>query len=65
VAGVPAGLRRLELEQFRRRVAIGMNEKRNRNQKHLAATAHIPLHFINVPFTRGLYFRRGMRGETR
>jgi hypothetical protein len=28
------GLTRLEIERFRRRIAIGMNDKPHRNQKH-------------------------------
>jgi hypothetical protein len=35
-------------------MAIGMKDKPNRNQKLLAATPRIPLHFINVPFTRAV-----------
>jgi hypothetical protein len=54
VAGVPAGITRLEIERFRGGIAIGMNDEPHRNQKRLAATAHIPLHFINAPFTRDL-----------
>jgi hypothetical protein len=54
VPEVPVGIPRLEIERFRRRIAIGTIDKRNRNQKFLAATPHIPLYFINVPFTGSL-----------